>query len=66
MGSEGTQVKRSRNCKLGQIVLPKKWPRKTALYKQLTGIILAITKGFGVRATTIEGQNTFAQSLYFA
>ena len=27
---------------------------------------LVITKGYGVRATTIEGQNTFAPALCFA
>jgi len=29
-------------------------------------ILLVITEGYGVRATTIEGQNAFATTLRFA
>ena len=34
--------------------------------KMFTGGNLVITKDYGVRATTIEGQNAFATSLGFA
>ena len=39
------------------------WENKT--YKLDTNK-LVITKGYGVRATTIEGQNAFAPALCFA
>ena len=39
------------------------WENKT--YKP-DAYKLVITKGYGVRATTIEGQNAFAPSLRFA
>ena len=34
--------------------------------KMFIGGMLVITKGYGVRATTIEGQNAFAPWLCFA
>ena len=40
------------------------WEYETSWYIKL--IKLEITKGYGVRATTIEGQNAFAPALCFA
>ena len=31
----------------------------------IINLLLVITRGYGVRATTIEGENAFAQALYF-